>query len=196
MAFYQDRILPYLVHVSMRQAHLKVYRNRIVAQAEGRVLEIGVGSGLNTPLYTQSTPPHLPESGACASLRLRGSSMNNPALALSLLVLAGIQSAQQSPVEALMKAKAGYAHRLLDAVVLGDLETVRDQAFRLKAVAETGDWNVMTAPEYVRESEEFIHATEGLLQSAAGKDRDAVALAYVEVTLSCVRCHRYVRAHR
>jgi hypothetical protein len=122
--------------------------------------------------------------------------MNSPAFAFSLLVLAGVQTAQQSPVEALMKAKAGYAHRLLDAVVLGDLDTVRDQAFRLKAVAGTADWNVMNTQEYVRETEAFILAADRLLQSAASKNTEAAALAYVEVTLSCVRCHRYVRANR
>jgi hypothetical protein len=122
--------------------------------------------------------------------------MNNPALALSLLALLALQTARQGPVESLMKAKAGYAHRLLDAVVLGELETARDQAFRLKAVAETADWNVMDTPEYVRESEAFIRATDRLLQSAGSKNPEAVALAYVEVTLSCVHCHRYVSAQR
>ncbi len=122
--------------------------------------------------------------------------MNNPAFALSLFVLAGVQTAKQSPVEALMKAKAGYAHRLLDAVVLGELETVRDQAFRLKAVAETQDWNVMSTPEYVRETDAFIRAADRLLQAATSKSTEAAALAYVEVTLSCVHCHRYVRANR
>jgi cytochrome c556 len=95
-----------------------------------------------------------------------------------------------------MKAKAGYAHRLLDAVVLGELETARDQAFRLKAVAETADWNVMDTPEYVRESETFLRATDRLLKAAGSKNHEAVALAYVEVTLSCVHCHRYVSANR
>ena len=122
--------------------------------------------------------------------------MNNPVLAISLLVLMALQTARQGPVESLMKAKAGYAHRLLDAVVLGELETARDQAFRLKAVAETADWNVMDTPEYVRESEAFIRATDRLLQSAESKNPEAVALAYVEVTLSCVHCHRYVSAQR
>ncbi len=95
-----------------------------------------------------------------------------------------------------MKAKAGYAHRLLDAVVLGEIETVREQAFRLRAVAETADWNVMKTEEYVRESEAFIRATDRLLETAAGRNPEAAALAYVEVTLSCVRCHQYVNAHR
>ncbi|HLE72256.1 MAG TPA: hypothetical protein VJH87_21435 [Vicinamibacteria bacterium] len=122
--------------------------------------------------------------------------MRNPVLALPLLVVTALQTATQDPVKTLMKAKAGYAHRLLDAVVLGELETARDQAFRLKAVAATADWSVMDTPEYVRESETFIRATDRLLQSAASKNPEAVALAYMDVTLSCVHCHRYVSAHR
>jgi cytochrome c556 len=121
--------------------------------------------------------------------------MRNPVLALPLLVVTA-QTATQDPVESLMKAKSGYAHRLLDAVVLAEFETVRDQAFRLKAVAGTADWNVMDTPEYVRESEAFIRATDRLLQSAGSKNPEAVALAFVEVTLSCVHCHRYVSANR
>lgn len=55
MSFYKDRILPYLVHMSMRQETLIPYRRRVVSAAEGCVLEIGVGSGLNLPLYGEST---------------------------------------------------------------------------------------------------------------------------------------------
>jgi ubiquinone/menaquinone biosynthesis C-methylase UbiE len=51
MSFYEELILPWLVHVSMRQATLTPYRTRVVSAARGRVLEIGVGSGLNLPFY-------------------------------------------------------------------------------------------------------------------------------------------------
>lgn len=52
VGFYRERILPYLVHLTMRQATLLPYRRRVVSKAEGVVLEIGFGSGLNLALYS------------------------------------------------------------------------------------------------------------------------------------------------
>ena len=52
MGFYDDRVLPHLVNLTMRNRRLIPYRERVVSAAEGRVLEIGVGSGLNLPFYS------------------------------------------------------------------------------------------------------------------------------------------------
>jgi ubiquinone/menaquinone biosynthesis C-methylase UbiE len=51
MGFYSDHVLPWLCHLAMRNRRLAPYRGRIVSAAEGRILEIGIGSGLNLPLY-------------------------------------------------------------------------------------------------------------------------------------------------
>jgi ubiquinone/menaquinone biosynthesis C-methylase UbiE len=51
MSFYQRYIIPRLTHLAMRQKQLLPFRQRVIGAAEGRVLEIGVGSGLNFSLY-------------------------------------------------------------------------------------------------------------------------------------------------
>jgi ubiquinone/menaquinone biosynthesis C-methylase UbiE len=51
MSFYQRHVVPRLTHLAMRQKQLLPFRKRVVGAAEGRVLEIGIGSGLNFPLY-------------------------------------------------------------------------------------------------------------------------------------------------
>jgi ubiquinone/menaquinone biosynthesis C-methylase UbiE len=50
-SFYAKFILPRLCHFPMRNPHLLPYRERVVGAAQGRVLEIGMGSGFNLPFY-------------------------------------------------------------------------------------------------------------------------------------------------
>lgn len=51
MNFYQRFVLPRLIDLAMSNKLVAPYRQRAVPLAEGRVLEIGIGSGLNLPFY-------------------------------------------------------------------------------------------------------------------------------------------------
>lgn len=55
MGIYQKHVLPHLVDLACRQKPMQRQRAKIVPEATGTVLEIGMGSGLNLPFYNTDT---------------------------------------------------------------------------------------------------------------------------------------------
>jgi hypothetical protein len=51
-------------------------------------------------------------------------------------------------------------------------------------------------PRYEMHSNEFQRAAETLIRKAKDKNIDGTSLAFFEMTMSCVRCHQYVREIR
>lgn len=59
MDFYERYLLPNLVHFACGQKQTMKQREKIIPQAKGLVLEIGIGSGLNIPYYDTDKVDHL-----------------------------------------------------------------------------------------------------------------------------------------
>lgn len=59
MGIYDKYLLPKLVHLTCGQNPSMRQREKVVPLAKGRVLEIGIGSGLNIPFYDAQNVEHL-----------------------------------------------------------------------------------------------------------------------------------------
>ena len=54
MGFYQRFIVPPMIALVMKTREATRYRRKVVPGVQGRVLEIGIGSGLNLPFYSDA----------------------------------------------------------------------------------------------------------------------------------------------
>ena len=59
MGVYSKFVLPKLVHIACGQKPSMRQREKVVPLARGRVLEIGIGTGLNIPFYDVKTVDHI-----------------------------------------------------------------------------------------------------------------------------------------
>lgn len=55
MSFYEEHMLPHVINCACGMKTVAKQREKIVPQARGQVLEVGMGSGLNLPFYNNDT---------------------------------------------------------------------------------------------------------------------------------------------
>ncbi len=122
-------------------------------------------------------------------------------LVLSGLCMAGVLTSltlpqQSDPLLTIMDDKLEYSQQLLEAIVFEDFQTAARIADELHLLSELSSWNVIRSPEYTRRSLEFQRVANRLAEVAEERDSDGLALGYVELTLQCFACHRYMREAR
>lgn len=100
---------------------------------------------------------------------------------------------QPNEVSDLMALKMQRAERVLEALALADFDTLAKESQGLSLLSQEAAFKVLMTPEYVQQSIEFRRSANALTKAAKDKNIDAAALAYVEMTMKCVSCHKHVR---
>ena len=123
------------------------------------------------------------------------------AVVLAAVLLAGFGRTEDPPKKpaelpktpTVMQRKLTHAQRVLEGLALNDFNKIKKGADELTLCAEEASWRVVDTPKYALFSNDFLRNLDGLKKAAKAKNIDAAALAYVDMTLTCVKCHQYVR---
>jgi hypothetical protein len=99
----------------------------------------------------------------------------------------------QPKTPTVMQRKLTHAQKMLEGLALNDFQKITTAASGLKDCAREASWQVVKTEKYAVYSNDFVRQLERIEDAAKKKNTDAAALAYVEITLTCVKCHQYVR---
>ena len=126
----------------------------------------------------------------------------NSRLLLAPLILAilfaGIKSSyaqaeNESGVREAMRQKVAYSQQVLVGITLEDYGLIATNAKKLMELSNKTNWYSRQVPEYELFLNEFRRNAQELREAGRQKNLDAASLAYVQMTLSCVSCHKFIR---
>jgi hypothetical protein len=96
----------------------------------------------------------------------------------------------------LMKKKLEHSQKLLAGIAKGDFKVIAKQSDELMLISKEASWRALKTPRYELYTNEFRRRLTDLREAAEKKNIDAAALAYVDMTLTCVKCHKHIREER
>lgn len=105
-------------------------------------------------------------------------------------------TAPPNQVSDFMRLKLDHAQKVLEGIVLEDFDLIRKHSQQLSLVSQASNWQVLQTEEYLQHSGEFRRAADAVTKAAKEKNLDGAALSYMEMTMKCVNCHKYVRDTR
>jgi hypothetical protein len=121
-------------------------------------------------------------------------------LCLALPALTGSGEPPKSDkdkMSALMRKKLEHSQKVLEGIATQDYKMISSSAEELVEISKEAEWkSAVKTPRYEVHSNDFRRQAEEMIKAAREKNVDAAAVGYVEMTLTCVKCHKHVREER
>ena len=116
------------------------------------------------------------------------------ATTLAVIVLSfGGRAQAQDRLAAFMQDKLTHSEKTLEGLAKGDFELIAKHSQAISLLCEDELWAVLQTPEYLERSKEFRRNVNAITEAARKKNLEGATLAYVNATLNCVSCHKYLR---
>ena len=97
-------------------------------------------------------------------------------------------------VQSMMRQKLEASHAILDALALGDIARIEQNAEQLARLSKVTTWYRQDVPDFVYYAKSFQNSADYLAEQAKTKNLEGVAMGYIRVVLGCLQCHNSVRA--
>jgi len=118
------------------------------------------------------------------------------AVLLVFLLTRAVGADPKDKVAELMQRKLQQSQQVLAGIALNDFNKIAKHAEELIEISKTAQWRVLKTPRYEMYSNDLRKTAETMVQNAKDRNLDAATLSYVELTLTCVKCHKHVREER
>jgi hypothetical protein len=97
-------------------------------------------------------------------------------------------------VRPFMRMKLEASTKVLEGLTTENFRLISEGAQTLKKMSTAERWRVSNDVLYRQYSAEFTLRAEKLIEQSSAGNLDGATLAWVECTMSCVRCHNHARA--
>jgi hypothetical protein len=97
-------------------------------------------------------------------------------------------------VREFMRGKIEGSRQIVEGIGIEDFALITTGAEQMIEMSKGALWQHVQSPEYVHDTSDFVSSAEYLIARAKHEDIDGAALAYAQLTLACVRCHKHVRS--
>lgn len=96
----------------------------------------------------------------------------------------------------LMAQKLQHAQTLLDGLTTNNFDKIGKSADELMLISKAAEFSALKTRQYELHTNSFREALMTISKKAKDKNLDGATLAYVDMTLTCVRCHQHTREER
>jgi cytochrome c556 len=115
------------------------------------------------------------------------------AVIVTAFLIGSGQSEEPNKVRDFMRVKLSYSQKVLEGLTIEDFDLIAKNSQAMSLLSQATNWQVLTTAEYLQQSQDFRRTADALTEAARKKNLDGAALAYVELTMKCINCHKYVR---